>query len=189
MLLLITAGCGSPPTSRYPYAQEPDPRHSEYVIGRSDELLVRVWKNPDLNTDIAVRPDGSITMPLIGDILAAGLTPSQVRQTIEQRMAAFVKEEAVVTVAVAKVNSYAFNVAGNVTKPGRYSASSYVTVADAIALAGGPTRFASADETTVLRSGLDGTVRRIPVNYEAIRDGKLLEQNLVVLRDDTIVVP
>jgi polysaccharide export outer membrane protein len=188
LLGLGLLGCPSRPPN-HPYEKEPDPRKTEYIIGVADTLRISVWKNAELNTEISVRPDGTITIPLIGDIRAEGLTPSQLRDQLKKRLRTYIREEeAVVTVAVTAINSYSVTVAGNVTAPGRYSSSSYLTVADAIALAGGPNRFASADEAIVLRPGPSG-VRRIPVNYEQIREGKFLQQNLVLMRGDQVFVP
>lgn len=187
--VLMLAGCVSRPPD-YPFDKEPDPRKSEYVIGVSDVLRVSVWKNSELDTQIAVRPDGTFTMPLLGDVRADGLTPSQLRDQLKKRLKAYIKEEeAVITVAVTNVNSYFVTVAGNVTAPGRYTSTTFLTVADAVALAGGPNRFASADETIILRKGSNGVTRRIPVNYEQIREGLYLEQNLVLMRGDQVFVP
>lgn len=187
-MLFALVGCGG--GASYPWAEEPDPRGSEYVIGASDELDIRVWRNGDLSTEIAVRPDGRITMPLIGDIEVAGLTPTQVKEAVALRLTHFVKaEEAIVTVAVKAVNSYHVTVTGNVATPGRFGASTYLKVSDAIALAGGPTRFAEPDATLVIRRGAKGEMRRIPVDYEKIIEGEDERQNIVLLRDDVIHVP
>jgi polysaccharide export outer membrane protein len=180
--------CGGSDKSRY--ANEPDPRAGEYVIGASDELDIQVWKSPELNTKIRVRPDGYLTMALVGDLKAEGLTPSHLREQITKKLRAFLREgEPVVTVAVTGVNSYHVTVAGSVTTPGRYASPVYLTVADAIALAGGPTRFADPEETVVLRRNGNGTVRRIEVDYERILEGKSQDQNLVLLRGDVVFVP
>ncbi len=191
MLLLATAAAACQRGgAAYPYDREPDPRGSEYVIGVSDDLQISVWKNRDLDTKIAVRPDGNITMPLIGDVRAAGLTPNQLRGTIATRLSDYIREEdAIVTVSVTGVNSYYVTVAGSVGAPGRIASKSYLTVADAIALAGGPSRFASPGDTVLLRHGADGNVKRIPIDYAALLEGKRLEQNIVLLRGDRIYVP
>lgn len=188
-LVLTISACGGS-LSSYPYAKEPDPRKSEYVIGVSDGLRIRVWKNPELNTDIQVRPDGTITMPLIGDVHADGLTPTKLRAEIQKRLSVYIRDQgATVTVAVGEVNSYNITVSGNVTQPGVFNARHYLTVADAIALAGGPNRFANASETVILRKGPNGSLRRIPIDYAELAKGNKQEQNLVLLKDDTILVP
>jgi polysaccharide export outer membrane protein len=188
-LSLATVGCPSRPPN-YPYEKEPDPRRSEYVVGVADALRVSVWKNPELNTEIAVRPDGTITMPLIGDVKADGLTPSQLKAELKRRLGTYIKEDdAVVTVAVTAVNSYSVTVAGNVQTPGKFNSNSYLTVSEAVALAGGPTRFATPSDTIIVRQGPRGTSRRIPVNYEQILEGQFLQQNLVLHRGDQVFIP
>lgn len=180
----------STPGPRYPYRDEPDPRGLEYVIGISDEVSISVWKNRELDAKLAVRPDGSVTLPLIGDVRAAGRTPSELRSAVASRLAAFVVDrEATVTVAVLAVNSYFVTVAGSVATPGRIASRTYLTVAEAIALAGGPTRFADAGETILLRRTANGGLKRIPIDYERIISGKDLDQNLVLFRGDRIYVP
>ena len=192
LVLLATTGlvsCGAP-LPNYPYAKEPDPRRAEYVIGVGDTLRIRIWKNPELNTDIQVRPDGTITMSLIGDVHAADLTPTQLKHEIKKKMSVFIKDEAaVVTVAVTDVRSYRVTVSGNVAQPGVLSAERYLTVLEAIALAGGPNRFASPAETKVIRVGSDGKVRHIPIRYDLLAEGEHLEMNLVLLRGDQVFVP
>lgn len=183
------AGCATP-RPPFDYAAEPDPRHGGFLLGPSDVLRVNVWHNPDLSVEAIVRPDGTITMPLVGDIRAAGRTPADVREEITTRLKAYVKDEsAIVTVAVAAVNSYRFVVSGNVEKPGSYNANHYARVSEAITLAGGPNKFASPAETVIIRAGADGAVRRIPVDDVAILSGKRPEQDLVILPGDTVYVP
>jgi polysaccharide export outer membrane protein len=183
------AGCATP-RPPFDYAGEPDPRQSGFLLGPSDVLKVNVWHNPDLSGEAIVRPDGTITMPLVGDIRAAGRTPADVREEITTRLKAYVKDEsAIVTVAVAAVNSYRFVVSGNVEKPGSYNANHYARVSEAITLAGGPNKFASPAETVIIRAGADGAVRRIPVDDVAILSGKRPEQDLVILPGDTVYVP
>jgi polysaccharide biosynthesis/export protein len=183
-------GCATvhPP---YDYASEPDPRKHDFVLGPSDVLRISVWHNPDLSADPIVRPDGTITMPLIGDLRAAGMTPTQIRQQIEQRLKTFVKDEAaIVTVAVTAINSYRFTLTGNVEKAGAYTTNHYVTVLEALTLAGGPNRFASPERTIILRAGQAGEApRRIPVDYPQILSGQRPEENLVLLAGDNVYVP
>src|SRR6185312_2870923 len=105
-------------------------------------IHINVWKNPELTTTVYVRPDGTITMPLIGDIHAAERTPSQLTNDISTRLKTFVKEEnAVVSIAVSEINSYRFTVSGNVEHPGVQALKYYATVSDAIAAAGGINKF------------------------------------------------
>jgi polysaccharide export outer membrane protein len=157
----------------------------------SDELLITVWKNQQLTTTATVRPDGTITMPLAGDVVAAGKTPTLLKREIERRLAEYIKMDggAEVTVAVTGVNSYRFTVAGEVSQPGIFTSKVYVTVAEAIALAGGFTRFANRDDIVLLRRNGHGDVRRIPITYSLIADGEHPEMNLTLLAGDSIYVP
>src|SRR5688572_9845522 len=110
----VALGCAGNKQS-FDYTREPDPRKSEYIVGVSDAVKITVWKNPELSTEATVRPDGTITMPLLGDVKVANRTPTQVKVEITQRLQQYVKDEtATVTVAVIEVNSYRFVVAGNV---------------------------------------------------------------------------
>jgi polysaccharide export outer membrane protein len=192
--LLLALGCGAAacatPHPYYDYKSEPDPRTHEYVVGPSDVLRVNVWRNADLSGETIVRPDGTISLPLIGDLIAAGRTPSQIRAEIAQRLATFVKDEsAVVTLSVNAINSYRFVVSGNVEKAGSFGANHYVTVSEAVAMAGGPNRFANPDQMVIIRNEGTRGRRRIPVDYAAILDGSHPEQDLTLLAGDTLYVP
>jgi polysaccharide export outer membrane protein len=188
-LLVVLAACASPGV-KYDYAREPDPRRSEYVIGVADHLAIHVWKNPELSRDAIVRPDGTITIPLIGDLEANGRTPTQLRDDITKQLARYVRDEGVVvTVAVTGVNSYTFTVSGNVERPGVYSSQKYVTVLEAVQLAGGPNRFASPRGTRVLRRDRAGKLRQIPIDYPAVLEGKQPEANLALVAGDQVHVP
>jgi polysaccharide export outer membrane protein len=183
---IAVLGCGSrygDVAALYAEAARNDPRTRPYVIGVSDVVRVTVWKDPNLSTDAAVRPDGTITLPLVGEIIAGGRTVAELHGKIAEQLSAFAKD-AVVTVAVVEVNSYRFTVAGNVERPGMYMPRYYVTVSEAIALAAGPNRYASTGDMVIVR----GT-RRIPINYDAILSGKSPEQDLVVIAGDAVRVP
>ena len=189
-LLVLLSGCGGTVRYDYDYSKEPDPRRTEYVIGVADHLSIRVWKNPDLSTEATVRPDGTITMQLIGDLTADGKTPSQLKDEITKQLGRFVRDEgAVVTISITGVNSYSFTVAGNVERAGVYTSQKYVTVLEAMQLAGGPNRFASPSETKLLRRDRKGAVRIIPINYPAVLDGRQPEANLALIAGDQLYVP
>jgi len=189
ILLVLLGACGTVHYD-YDYSKEPDPRRNEYVIGVADHLTIRVWKNPDLSTEATVRPDGTITMPLIGDLTADGKTPSELKNEITKQLGKFVRDEgAVVTIAVTMINSYNFTVSGNVERAGVFTSQKYVTVLEAMQLAGGPNRFASAKETKLLRKDQKGTVRVIPINYPAVLDGSQPEANLALMPGDQLYVP
>jgi len=174
----------------YDYSKEPNPRKSEFVVGVSDDLQITVWKNQQLTTAATVRPDGTITMPLIGDLAAAGKTPTELKQEIQNKLTEFIKlEGSEITVAVTGVNSYRFTISGEVGQPGIFTSKVYVTVAEAIALAGGFTRFASRDSIRLQRRDEKGQVRSIPIVYSMIASGEHPEMNLVVLSGDSLYVP
>lgn len=165
---------------------EPDPRKSEFVVGPLDQLSVVVWKNRELTADVTVRPDGIITLPLIGDVKAAGRTPTELQKEIAKRYSVFVRdEEMVLSVGVSSVNSYQFTVLGSVERGGLLSSRSYLTVMEALALAGGPNRFAG-NALYIVRGN---PARRIPIDIKRATSGEHPEENLVVLRGDLIVVP
>lgn len=185
VLALASVGCGSsiPP---YDYKSEPDPRGSEFVVGPLDVLSVQVWKNKELSSDSAtVRPDGIFTLPLIGDVKGAGRTPSDLQKEIVKRLSAYIRqEELVVSVAVTQVNSYHFTVMGQVERGGYFTSKQYVTALEALALAGGPNRFAG-NALYILR----GTPqRKIPIDIKRATSGNDGE-NLVVMRGDVLYVP
>ncbi|MDX2092121.1 MAG: polysaccharide biosynthesis/export family protein [Kofleriaceae bacterium] len=177
----------------YPYASEPDPRNKEVTLGVGDVVAINVWgeSNEALNTEATIRPDGTITMPLVGDLHAIGQTPTSLKDIIKNKLAEFVKMQGTeVTVALKAWRSYRFTVQGEVQKTGVFTTEQYVTVADALALAGGPTRFAKRDSIVLLRSDpVSKETRRIPLDYDTLASGKHLEMNIYVLPGDTIYVP
>jgi len=182
----LAAACGATPT--YNYKGEADPRGTEFRVGPLDHLSVVVWKNKDLSADVVVRPDGVITLPLIGDVRAAERTPSEIQKDLAHRYLEFLKnEEVVVSVAIAQVNSYYFTVSGNVEHAGLYTSKAYVSTVEAVAMAGGPNKYAG-DGIYIVR-GQPGTPRKIPIDLPAATSGEHPEQNLTVVRGDVIVVP
>jgi polysaccharide export outer membrane protein len=181
-------GCG-PKVPNYDYASEPDPRKLEYVLGVGDGLNINVWEQPNFSTTATIRPDGTITMPLIGDLKAAGETPSALREAIKARLADFLKNSEV-TIAVTSSVSYRFTISGEVSHAGVFNSAYYVTVADAIALAGGFTRFARRNEMVLMRRDpRSGEIRHIPLYYDLLANGKRPDMNLVLLSGDSLYVP
>jgi polysaccharide export outer membrane protein len=192
LLCVLVSACAAHGTSAnaaalYAEAARENPIGKPYVIGVGDVVRIGVWKTENLSTDAIVRPDGTITIPYVGELQAAGRTAAQLQQDAAQRLTALVRD-AVVTVSVVEVNSYRFTVSGNVERPGLFDSRSYVTVSEAIALAGGPNRYASTDQIVVVRN-TDGRIRRIPINYDDILSGKSPEQDIVLLRGDAVRVP
>jgi polysaccharide biosynthesis/export protein len=180
-------GCGAP---AYDYSKEPDPRKMEFVIGASDTVRITVWKNPELTAEATVRPDGTITMPLVGDLHAVGKTPTQLRDEIGRKLSAFIKDEtATVTVALTAIASYRFTVSGNFEHPGIFTSRYYVQVAEAIAMAGGINRFANPHKLLIIRPDKTNKVRRIPIDYDRVSSGEHPEENLVLMAGDTLFAP
>jgi polysaccharide export outer membrane protein len=174
----------------YDYASEPDPRKQPFILGPSDVLRVNVWHNPDLSGDVTVRPDGNISLPLVGEVPAAGRTPEQVRGDVSQKLQIYLKDDANnVTVSVGTINSYRYVVSGNVEHPGVFTSNHYVTVSEAVTQAGGPNRFADASETVIIRLDPSGGKKRIPVDYPGILKGKHPEEDLPLVAGDTVYVP
>lgn len=190
LLFATIAGAAGCPSINYDYSKEPDPRKHEFVLGASDALRITVWKNPELSTDARIRPDGTITMPLVGDVQAAGKTPGQLRDEIGKRLSTYVKDEgSVVTIAVTEVNSYRFTISGNVERGGVFTSRHFVTVLEAVALAGGLNRFASPKRLVLIRTEPGQPPRRIPLDYDRVASGNYPEENLVMMAGDTLFVP
>ena len=162
--------------------------NNTYVIGDDDELEIDVWKEPELTRQIPVRSDGKISLPLVGELQAAGRTPIQLEEEITARLRNFITEPDV-TVMVVKINSLKFNVMGEVMKPGSFSLTTATTVVDAIATAGGFKDFAKKKSIYVLHTNPDGTEARLLFNYNDFVKGKNPKQNVRLQSGDTVVVP
>jgi polysaccharide export outer membrane protein len=158
----------------------------DYKIGPEDVLDISVWKNQELSRTVPVRPDGKVSLPLVNDIQAAGLTPGRLRQELTRRLSEYVPSPEV-AVIVREVHSAKVSVVGAVRSPGRYEVRSPATVLELIALAQGFTDFASRDRIVVLRQQ-NGTPSRITFNYRKITDGTD-QDNFLVQAGDIIVVP
>jgi len=159
-----------------------------YTVGPGDVLEVRVWHNEQLSRRVTVRPDGFVTLPLVGDIVCGGKTVEQIGKEITSKGQQFYTEPLVVSVEVAELHSYRIYVLGEVTRPGEFTPTGQVTVLQAIALAGGFTRFASSNEIVIVRKDQHGE-RRIPFAFTAVVKGGDLRENLPLLTNDTVVVP
>ena len=160
-----------------------------YVIGENDVLEVDVWKDKEISRTVPVRPDGKISLPLIGEIQASGMTPLQLQDDLSQRLKSFIANPQV-TVIVTDPRSHHFNIVGQVAKPGAYPLSQSMTVLDAISVAGGFRDFAKETKIYVLRTMPGGNnPERLPFNYKDAIKGKKPENNVVLKPGDTIVVP
>jgi polysaccharide biosynthesis/export protein len=165
-----------------------EPIANAYMIGPDDVLAINVWKEPEISRTLPVRPDGNISLPLIGDLLASGRTTQQLQELIKQQLTAYLSSPEV-TVLVQEVKSHKFNIIGEVAKPGSYVMTAPITVLDAIAVAGGLGEFARATKIYVLRVNADGTHVRLPFNYKQVIKGQDLTADVDLQPRDTVVVP
>ena len=161
-----------------------EPALPGYTIGLGDTLRVAVWKEPELTLDVTVRPDGMITMPLLGDVEAAGRSPGQLAGRLTEELDRLV-EHPRVTVSITQANSARIYVVGQMLRPGEFPLTGHMTVLKALALAGGFKEFARPDSIVIVRE--DQTV--IPFNYKRVAEGKDVSQNILLAAGDTIVVP
>ncbi|HEY6938760.1 MAG TPA: polysaccharide biosynthesis/export family protein [Terriglobales bacterium] len=160
----------------------------DYVIGPDDVLAVNVWKEDEISRQVPVRPDGKVSLPLIGDVQAAGLTPLELQQSIRGRLAAYLVNPTV-TIMIQEARSHRFNVVGEVEHPGSFVLGRPLTVLDGLAMAGGFRDFAKTGGIYVLRLNPDGSHQRIPFNYKQVISGRNLQQNIALHPGDTVVVP
>ena len=158
-----------------------------YLLQPGDVLWVSVWKEADLTGELLVRLDGGITLPLAGEIKAAGQTVEEVRTVIDQRLRKYLPN-AVVTVSVKQALGNQIFVIGKVNHPGPYPINRRVDVMQALSLAGGTTPFASVDNIRVLRRDGERQIM-LPFRYSDIEHGHNLEQNILLQSGDTVVVP
>jgi polysaccharide biosynthesis/export protein len=164
------------------------PHDAAYKIGSSDVLAITVWKEPEVSRSIPVRPDGKISLPLVGELQAAGRTPLELERDISGKLKAYITNPDV-NVMVQQINSEKFNVLGRVAHSGSFPLASDTTVLDAIATAGGFMDFAKATGVYVLRSTPGGGQKRLAFNYKDVIKGKHPEQNIKLEPGDTVVVP
>jgi polysaccharide export outer membrane protein len=162
------------------------PAGPDYVIGPDDTLQISVWKEPDLTETLPVRSDGKISMPLLNDVVAAGLTPMQLAASITERLKKYIADPRV-TVIVTAMNSQKIYVTGEVLHPGPTPLTPHMTVLQALAGAGF-TQFANTKGIYVLRV-VNGKQEKIPVNYKKLIRGEAVDQNILLKPGDTVVVP
>jgi polysaccharide export outer membrane protein len=164
-----------------------------FLLGPEDELEITVWKNLELSRTATIRPDGLISMPLIGDIHAAGFTAEVLAQRISERLKQYFATTPSVSVSVKAINSYSVFVVGEVVKPGKYQLKSFITVLQAISVAGGFTPYASKNGMKILRVIENDDHKRqevhIPLRYSDLVSGSGASDNIVLHSGDTLVVP
>lgn len=204
VLLILLSGClrsqapagqpnPGPATAPQAESQAPNsaatgPHDSTYIIGDDDVLAINVWNEKDLSRAIPVRSDGKISLPLVGEMQAAGRTPLQLEGEIAEKLKSYITSPEV-TVMVQEIKSQNFNILGQVAKPGSYPLTASPTIVDAIAAAGGFRDFAKQKGIYILRQGANGSQTRISFNYKDFIKGKNPAQNIHLLPHDTVVVP
>jgi polysaccharide export outer membrane protein len=189
LLLPLLYACSpqvAPSLTATPSGEDESPSQ-DYIIGPEDTVEVQVWKNPDLSRTVTVRPDGKLSLPLIGDVQAAGQTAAQLTEAVTEKLKTYYREPAQVTVIVTQVNSYAIYVLGEVKGQGKHIVRSGTTFLQAISLAGGFTPFASKNKITLRRRSADSKESAIPIRYRDVLAGQ--QANLILKPGDTIIVP
>jgi polysaccharide export outer membrane protein len=161
---------------------------ADYVIGPDDVLSIVFWRENDLSADVVVRPDGRISIPVINDVVAMGLTPEQLRLAITAAADRYI-EEPNVSVVVKEIKSRRVFIMGQVSKAGPYALMVPTTVMQLIALAGGLNEFAKQDEITILRQEPGGNQTSLRFNYRDVMKRKNLRQNILLMPGDTVIVP
>jgi polysaccharide export outer membrane protein len=160
----------------------------DFMIGVEDVLSVNVWREPELSLkEVVVRPDGKISLPLVSDILASGLTTVQLQEKIAEKLKEFISSP-VVSVTVVRIASLSVSIVGEVLKPGSYPLVAPMTVLELLARAGGVTQDAKSKKIKILRKE-DGKTIQINFNYKEVRDGKNLPSNILLKNGDVVVVP
>lgn len=158
-----------------------------YGLGPEDVLLISVWKDENLTREVVIRPDGMISFPLVGDIMAEGRTAEELRSELAKKLTKYIPNVNL-TVSVLKVLSHKIYVVGRVNKPGEYLVGHYTDVLQALSLAGGLTPFAAENDIKVVRRVM-GQQQTFPFRYGDVRGGTGLEQNILLQRGDVVMVP
>lgn len=185
---LLTAGTCQSPSATFDYSKLKGRCEGNYQLEAGDVIRVNVWNEPNHSQEsVLVRPDGKISLPLVGDIHAAGLSVHQLTKVVKQKVAAFVPNPRV-DISLVNAKSYQIFVVGEVGAPGTFTPQSQINVVQALALAGGLTSFAKKKEIVIVWKSHKGEFR-IPFDYEAFMEGKNKAQNIILCRDDTVLVP
>jgi polysaccharide export outer membrane protein len=169
-------------------SSESKPHDDSFVIGADDVLAINVWKETDISRSVPVRSDGKISLPLVGELVAAGRTPLQLETDITAKLRNYITDPEV-TVMVQQINSEKYNILGQVTKPGSYPLIATTTIVDAIAVAGGLKDFAKKKGIYILRQNAVGGNSRIDFSYPDYIKGKNTKQNIALKPHDTVIVP
>ncbi len=190
-IFIIAAPFRSEATEATEAIDDASSKNIKYTIGPGDILEIVVWRNSELSREAIVRPDGAITLNLMGEVQAAGLTPLELKVVLTERLKTF-KRQAEISVIVKEVNSYNIYILGEVRNPGAYPLKRKTTLIQAIALAGGFDEYASENKIMVIRErdGKDGKEEKIKVRFKDIINAKKVnDKNLILRPGDTIFVP
>ena len=160
---------------------------ANYTVKPGDLLSINVWKEPDLQKETLVRPDGSFSFPLVGEVDAKGKTVADLNKTMSQRLAKYISDP-VVTVAIQEIKGNKVYVIGQVNKPGEFIMNPSVDVMQALSMAGGTTPFASLGDIVVLRRTPAGK-QAVPFRYNDVVKGRRMDQNIDLQAGDVVVVP
>lgn len=175
-------------TADQPKTPSAKPVDDDYIIGPSDMLAINVWKDAELSRTVLVRPDGKISLPLVGELEVSGLTALRVQRLLAERFKEYI-DHPQVTVIVEGVKSRTYTIVGKISKQGSYELGKPTTVLEAIAIAGGPLDFAKTNKIVVVRRWGDGSTIRIPFDYKKALKGKGTDENIELRNGDTIVIP
>jgi len=162
-------------------------KDSGYRLTSEDILNISVWKEEGLQHEVLIRPDGKITFPLVGTVQAAGYTAEEVKQEITDKLKKYIPEP-VVTVSVVKIAGNKIYVVGKVNRPGEYVVGRYIDVMQVLALAGGVTPYASTGNIKIIRRE-EGTQKVFTFEYDDVKSGEKLEQNILLQAGDSVIVP
>jgi polysaccharide export outer membrane protein len=190
ILLVFAVSCGTryPPSGTGVFRPTNTKANEDFVIGRGDVLAVAVWKEPELSAqDLVVRPDGIISLPLIDEIRAGGLTSNELRELIAEKLEEFVAAPNV-TVFITQVNSRSVSVVGQVGSPGVYPLRRPTTILELLARAGGFVEYAKTKDIKILRKE-GGQTKAFKFNFKDVAKGKKIEQNILLKTGDIIIVP
>jgi polysaccharide export outer membrane protein len=184
----VTMAAQQPSTTNgSPVSPDGAPIPGDYVIGPGDVLTIVFWREKELSGDVAVRPDGKISLPLLNDVEAAGLTPEELRLRVTAAAQKLI-EEPTVTVVVKEINSRNVFITGQVAKPGPYPLSGPTTVVQLISIAGGVLEYANEKNIVIMRTE-NGKSVSLRFNYDQVKKGRNIEQNIQLKPGDTIIVP
>jgi polysaccharide biosynthesis/export protein len=167
---------------------DPSSTDQDYVIGVQDVLAINVWRDPEISRSVPVRPDGKISLPLIGDLHVSGLTPRMLQDRLTKELDAYIRKPKV-TVIVQEMNSRKFYIMGMVERPGAFPLATHVTVLDALAMSGGFRDFAKVNQIYLLHLMPDGSRKRIPFDFKKAVLGNNTYRDIEIQPSDTLVVP